>query len=318
MANHLIRCGNALVDLEDTTTFNPADLDGIKSAGEGLSPCLIVLAGDEVGQIYRIEKDAIVIGRALDAAIRLEEADISREHVRITREEQHGEVAVTVYDLDSTNGTYVNGERIDHQHLSDGDRLQLGSSTVMKFGFQDSFEQSFQRRQYHSSIEDDLTESYNKRYFMDRLSSEYYFASRHARPLSLAMLDIDHFKVVNDQYGHPAGDQVLKDLVTILKRSIRGDDVVARYGGEEFGVIMREIEAQGAFISMERIRRSVEAHVFRHDEKEIRVTVSVGIATFDMDNPVTDFESLIKQADQYLYRAKELGRNRTESIVVDQ
>lgn len=161
-------------------------------------------------------------------------------------------------------------------------------------------------RLYYSAITDGLTGLYIHRYFQMQLEQEFQRARRYGRFFSLLMIDIDHFKKVNDNYGHQTGDAVLKEVAKILKYQTREIDMVARYGGEEMAVILPEASAEGALRAAEKIRATVERHTFSGG---LNLTVSIGAATATEKGPA-DKESLIKQADSALYRAKEEGRNR--------
>lgn len=160
------------------------------------------------------------------------------------------------------------------------------------------------------AIHDGLTGLENRRRFDFRLDDELQRLIRYNRPFSLLMLDIDHFKSINDNYGHLAGDAVLRKLAYTLKSMVRPIDYVFRYGGEEFSVIAVETDATGAFALAERIREAVAAMVFSiSDGTDIRLTISIGVTT--AWNRINNKEELIAQADQALYEAKEAGRNRT-------
>jgi two-component system, cell cycle response regulator len=266
---------------------------------------LIVLAGNSVGEMYKISKSETVIGRGSQADIHVVDDGISRRHAMIV----HKGEEVLVRDLGSTNGTYCNGERISEHVLSDGDKIQVGSTTILKFTFHDSLDESFQRQMYESALRDGLTKIFNKKYFLDRLDSEFAYAVRHKTPLSLVLLDVDHFKQINDTHGHLAGDHVLLTLATTVAQTIRQEDVFARYGGEEFAVICRGVDLVGASAFGERIRRLVQAQKFAYDKLELQVTVSVGVATVP-DVGMREPAELVALADEALYQAKRAGRNR--------
>jgi diguanylate cyclase (GGDEF)-like protein len=216
--------------------------------------------------------------------------------------------------MKSTNGTYFNGTRIDIATLTDGDKIQIGSATLVKFSYQDNLEVEFQAQLYQSAIKDGLTGAFNKRYFLDRMNEEFAYAHRHGSPLSLCLFDIDHFKKVNDTYGHQVGDTALVRLSGVVMRTIRREDIFCRYGGEEFAVILRDIGEQEALMFGERIRREVELCRIEGKEAEKQVmfgiTVSLGVATLRAAN-FTKPEDFIAHADQNLYRAKQAGRNKT-------
>jgi two-component system cell cycle response regulator len=160
----------------------------------------------------------------------------------------------------------------------------------------------------HMATTDGLTGLYNHRHFQERLSQEFRRLSRYPRPLSLLILDIDFFKKVNDSYGHPAGDAVLKNVALILKKIVRETDIPARYGGEEFAALLTDTDKRGAEQVADRLRKNIMESLFRVDSKGIHITVSIGVATYPSDAKTK--ESLIELADRALYRAKEEGRNR--------
>jgi diguanylate cyclase (GGDEF)-like protein len=159
------------------------------------------------------------------------------------------------------------------------------------------------------SITDGLTEIYNYRYFRERLDSELARAKRYSNTLGLLIIDIDHFKRFNDEHGHLLGDEVLRNVASIIKANTRDIDIVARYGGEEFGVILNEIEMEEIMIYAERIREAVEDFgLALPDERKIGVTVSLGVAVCRKGE--VESQEFIRRSDQALYRAKETGRNR--------
>ncbi|NTU59681.1 MAG: diguanylate cyclase [Deltaproteobacteria bacterium] len=161
------------------------------------------------------------------------------------------------------------------------------------------------------SVTDGLTRAHNHRYFQDRLKGEFSRASRYGDPLSCVMIDIDHFKKVNDAFGHPVGDRVLIRLVEILKEGIRGEDLVARYGGEEFVLLLPRTDSAKAYRLAERLREAVEADgVALANGERVRFTVSLGVAGFAPDGPIRSADELLQAADAALYQAKADGRNR--------
>ncbi len=186
----------------------------------------------------------------------------------------------------------------------------------------------------HESITDPLTGLYNRRFFYQRLTEEIYRNRREDENVSMAMmmLDIDHFKQVNDGFGHEAGDLVLKTLGEILRGMVRTYDLVGnqisaigkekqfviRYGGEEFGTVLLDIDEEVATLVAERIRQKVEDHVFRYRESEIKITASIGLYIFEFSEKLPDIENFLshiyRRADEALYRAKKMGRNRIEVV----
>jgi len=269
---------------------------------------LIVLAGTSVGEMYKIAKESTIIGRGTQADIHVVDDGISRRHAEVV----HVGDKILIRDLGSTNGTFCNGERVTEFALSDGDKIQVGSTTILKFTFHDSLDETFQRQMYESALRDGLTKIFNKKYFLDRLESEFAYSVRHKSPLSLVMFDIDHFKNINDTHGHLAGDYALATLSQVVSTAIRQEDVFARYGGEEFVVICRGVDLAGATLFAERIRKMVAGYHFQHTEDTLKITVSVGVAAVSelgMRQPL----DLIAAADEALYEAKRGGRNRVVS-----
>jgi len=270
---------------------------------------LVVLAGASVGEMYKIETEKTVIGRGQKAHIRLLDDGISREHAQVVIAGNH----VYLEDLGSTNGTFCNGLKVDRRELADGDKILVGSTTILKFTYHDNLDEIFQKQMYESALRDGLTKAFNKKYFTDRLESEFTFATRHASPLTLVLFDIDHFKKVNDTHGHPAGDHVLTEISNLLTGSLRAEDVFARYGGEEFAVICRGSDGAQTRVVGERLRRAVETHRFVYEGTHIPLTISVGVAVLP-DSTVRDANDVVSHADQALYSSKRGGRNRVTAF----
>jgi diguanylate cyclase (GGDEF)-like protein len=241
---------------------------------------LVVLAGASVGEMYKIEVEKTVIGRGQNAQIRLLDDGISREHAQLVIQSDR----VVLEDLGSTNGTYCNGLKVDRKELVDGDKILVGSTTILKFTYHDNLDEIFQKQMYESALRDGLTKAFNKRYFTDRLD-------------------------VNDTYGHPAGDQVLTDLSNMISASLRAEDIFARYGGEEFAIVCRGSDAVQGQIVAERLRKAVEGNAFIYEGKRIVVTISLGLATLP-DPAIADASEMIRAADAALYTSKKAGRNR--------
>lgn len=269
---------------------------------------LVILAGPTPGRMITIEGNEAVLGRGRTASARIDDGGLSRQHARIFRS---GE-GWFVEDLGSTNGTYVAGlPVIKAVRVKDGDRIQIGQSTLLRVTLQDEQEQKQSKTLYESTVRDPLTGVYNRRHLDNQLSAEFAYAVRHGAPLSVMLLDVDHFKSVNDDHGHPAGDAVLRALAETLNGLVRTEDVVARYGGEEFAVVTRGISGANALMLAERIRRRVEAMSVPVDGgQSLKITVSIGIATNHGNIPFEDPAVLLKACDEALYKAKETGRNR--------
>jgi diguanylate cyclase (GGDEF)-like protein len=266
---------------------------------------LIVLAGNSLGRMFRLDQPETFIGRATDATIRLEDDGVSRRHAKIVQSD--GEVWVE--DLKSANGTLINGQRVDRQHLQDGDKIQMGATTILKFTYSDRLEENFQQKMIDAALHDGLTGAYNKRYLLERLPTEVAYAMRHKTPLSLLMVDVDHFKAINDKHGHPGGDYVLTTLAQLVMGALRTEDLFARYGGEEFAVLCRNVKIESACVLANRLRSLIESCEFSYRKERIAVTVSVGVSACAYQNN-EDPALLIADADAALYEAKRTGRNR--------
>jgi two-component system, cell cycle response regulator len=268
--------------------------------------CLLTIRGRSVGQLLELNELPVTVGRAPDAGLLIDDVAVSRRHARVWK----GPDGFTIEDLGSTNGVFVNGVRETRRVLRNGDRIQIGTTTVLKFCFQDEMETSFQKSLYDSATRDGLTGLYNRRIFIETLQVDFSYSYRNDTPLSLLLLDLDHFKLVNDSHGHLAGDWVLKETAAIIQRGLRTEDVAGRHGGEEFAVLLRYTSGPGAYIIAERIRRGIEERRFEHEGRAIRVTTSIGVATLG-GRCYDTWEQMIEAADSHLYKAKQLGRNRT-------
>ncbi|MBI5537684.1 MAG: diguanylate cyclase [Deltaproteobacteria bacterium] len=266
---------------------------------------LVVIAGPEAGKVHRIEGD-VLIGRGLQCEIQIDDAGVSRVHARIVS--QGG--FYVLHDMAARNGVFLNGERVRSQILRHGDRMQLGPGVSLRFAMADELEETLMRTLYRSSVRDPLTGVFNRGHFEERLAAEVAYAVRHHSELALAMLDIDHFKRVNDSYGHPAGDKVLQDVGSLLARVVRAEDVACRFGGEEFAVIARGIDLQGACAMAERIRLGVAAARIPWEQQDISITLSAGVASLSDCGDQRTGARLVEVADRRLYAAKEAGRNR--------
>jgi two-component system cell cycle response regulator len=275
---------------------------------EALHPHLIVISGSNVGKYYRLDRPIVYMGRGETCEVQIQDTGISRKHARVVLEVT-GEVWLE--DLDSTNGTFVENHRIERRLLRDGDKIQLGRTTIIKFSMTDATELRFAEQMYVSATQDPLTRLNNRKYFDEQFTSEFAFAVRHRIPLSVLMIDIDHFKLVNDTHGHATGDLVLRVLARTLAKILRTEDVLARYGGEEFVVLTRGIDKGNTKLLADRIRSTVESLSIPHPGGELKLTISVGTATL-VDANLPSRMALIAAADNALYRAKRNGRNRVE------
>jgi diguanylate cyclase (GGDEF)-like protein len=277
-------------------------------------PGLVVIQGVEIGREYRLRKSRLVLGRAEDAAIRIPDEMVSRHHAEIEVRWVPASRAcrVILTDLESTNHTYVNGGRIRQAELKEGDKVRIGD-TVLKFVVHDDLDARFHEEIRNRIAYDQLTGLLTKESLVVALDAELRRCLRYGLPMAVLMMDLDHFKRVNDTRGHLMGSHVLTEVGLRVREAIRSTDVAARYGGEEFLAYLAEATAAQAGGVAERIRAAIEAAPFvRSDEtgrtESIRVTISIGVAQSPIHGSTV--ESLIAAADAALYRAKGEGRNR--------
>ena len=268
---------------------------------------LTMVAGPHVGALYTLGDGETLIGRAAGCAIRIDDPGISRRHARIVRQSP---VTCAVEDLQSRNGTFVNGKRVSGARLSEGDRLGVGDTIVFRFAFADEAEELRLRSLYESTVLDGLTGALNRKHFNERLKAEIAYAKRHGAVLSLLMLDFDHFKKVNDTFGHLAGDHVLRTVAALVRSSIRVEDLFARYGGEEFTIIARGADVEQSLPLAERVRLSVDKAKIEYERNPIPVTISIGIASLACCPKGGSVDEILTIADRRLYAAKAAGRNR--------
>lgn len=274
----------------------------ITERAPGKEACLVVIYGQDLGRKYNLESPTLVLGRSSKCDIQIDQESVSRAHSKIMNQGK----TIRIRDLGSTNGTYVNDEQIEERTLTDGDLIKIGR-TIFKFLSGGNIERAYHEEIYRLTTVDGLTQIFNKRYFMESLEREIARSNRYRREMTLVMFDIDHFKQINDTYGHLAGDQVLKSLASTIKGKIRREDLFARYGGEEFAIVLPEIDGYNAQQFAEKIRRIVEITDFFFEGTKIPVTISMGVAVLDAET--SDAGALIKKSDERLYEAKKAGRN---------
>ena len=288
---------------DDTTRVT--SVHSISENIEG-TDCVIQIYGAHLGRKYDMYDAIASLGRDPQNTIVLDTDSVSRRHAVI----ELCDAGRLLRDLDSTNGTYLNDIQIRSAILSNGDLIKIGD-TIFKYLSGANVESAYHEEIYRMTIHDGLTQIANKRYLNDHLDKEFARAKRYGRQLSVIMFDLDHFKDVNDQFGHLTGDYVLKEMSTLLKKRIRKEELFARYGGEEFVVVLPESGIDVGIKFGDIIRTMVEEHPFEFEGHPISVTVSVGVGT--MTDDIGTVSELLKLADQKLYDAKRKGRNRVES-----
>jgi diguanylate cyclase (GGDEF)-like protein len=273
-------------------------------AQSGGQDCLVVIySADQrqLGKRFVLGGEPLAIGRGQENQLVLDNDSVSRRHCRV----EHRSSGWWIVDLESTNGTYVNDGQVRDHMMRRGDQIKIGD-TILKFLSGSDHEAQYHETIYRLTIVDGLTQVHNKRYLLESLEREIPRAKRHGRPLAVVMFDIDHFKGINDSYGHLAGDYVLKELATLVRTRLRPDDTLGRYGGEEFCAILPETSLEGAHRMAEQLRRLVAEATFVFEGSTIPVTVSLGCAEL---RDQQDVLGLLKAADDKLYEAKRAGRN---------
>ncbi len=272
---------------------------------------LTVQAGPEAGRVLPLEREKQnLIGRAEECALAFADARLSRVHARIVC--AGGEWMLI--DEGSTNGTFVNGARIEkYSKLEEGDRISFGSSVSVRFVMVTEEERADLVRVYEAAMRDGLTGALSRKALDERLAAELAFANRHKSSVVVVLLDVDNFKLVNDDHGHLAGDAALRELSARLMKALRVEDVVGRYGGEEFLIVARDISLdQGAHLA-ERLRVLLTASPILFEGKTINVSASFGVASVGCCGDKRDVPTLLGIADARLYDAKRAGRNRVVS-----
>lgn len=269
--------------------------------------CLVIIhhkRKDQQGKRRELGGSSIRIGRESDNELVLLDEGISRRHARV---ERRG-TGWVVMDTSSRNGTLINGKLLSGvRRLQNGDLLKIGS-VILKYLSGSDVEAALYDEVFQLTITDNLTQLANRRKFDEELSVELGRVRRHARPLSLLLLDIDFFKRVNDTHGHQAGDAVLAELGRLLRARVRGHDTAARLGGEEFAVLLPETDLAGARALAEELRAAVEQQPVEYLGAVIQTTVSIGCVQFEPAD--VDPAALVRRCDEKLYAAKAAGRNR--------
>jgi two-component system, cell cycle response regulator len=295
-----------------TNYFEPLvqDLPHSPTTSSSPSPLyFIMINGGIPGAMLHLSGAGTRIGRAIDNTLQLPETSISRYHA-VLREDEEAQIRVS--DLGSTNGTFVNGRRLPEHTpvcVHDGDRIQFGSTIVVKFVRPDPCEERFQREMFERTVRDSLTGLYNRGYFLSEVGLLGDRSALRGLGLAVFMIDIDHFKRINDTYGHEMGDLVLREVASVLRLSMRGDDLIARFGGEEFVAALPVAAPDQSAERAERIRTNLASRRILVAGRPLRVTVSIGVAYAPAGRP-RSVSSLIGAADQGLYQAKNSGRDR--------
>jgi diguanylate cyclase (GGDEF)-like protein len=265
--------------------------------------CLVLIYGaPELGRRFPMHEHAVAIGRDPSNQIIIDEPDVSRQHAKLVRQGD----AWYLEDLESRNGTWRNAQRLtDSVPLHNGDLIKIGG-VIFKYIAGGNVESLFHEEIYRMTVYDGLTRAANKRYLLDFLDREVARAHRYHSPLSVAMVDVDLFKHVNDTWGHAAGDYVLEHLASVIAKRLSAEELLARYGGEEFALVLPEHDRSQGRTFCETLREAVANERFEHGHVQVPVTVSIGVATYE---PGMSRDEMLRAADEQLYRAKRAGRN---------
>jgi diguanylate cyclase (GGDEF)-like protein len=281
-------------------------------APERLHCSLVVYSGGDTGRQITLEEGTHSIGRSAAAQLAIDGPGMSRLHAEVTV--QGG--SVLLRDLGSANGTFVQDQRLNGPRLlNDGDLLRLGS-VLLKFYEHRSVDAALHDRVYRLAMIDAGTGLYNRRYLNDALRRELRLARQRRQPLAVISLDLDHFKRVNDGYGHAAGDLVLRECAVLLGPLVGSAGILGRLGGEEFLVLLPNTPLAAALALAERLRAAVASRAFMlpvgegEGRRSIlhRQTVSLGVA--EWGPAMLETCDLLDAADRRLYQAKHEGRDR--------
>ncbi len=275
------------------------------SSGTG---CLLqIYPLDVIGNVVELTEPRTTVGRGSDCEVIIEDTSVSRCHAVI----ENTGTDFVVTDLESTNGTRVNGEKSKSTVLTPGDRVKFGKY-IFKFLSTDDIETQFHEAMYSLMTRDGLTGVLNKRSFTEIFDREFERASRIQSSLSVILFDIDHFKGVNDTYGHLAGDEVLQAIAERISSTLIEQDALARYGGEEFAILLPDRDLTEAIDIAERCRIAVAERPFSTTAGDLRITISVGVAnSTELESPE---KRLMQVTDERLYKAKNGGRNQVCGI----
>lgn len=290
---------------ERTAIVSLGDLKGMPKRQAKDRHLLIRARGAQLGHVTLLGTTLHRIGRATECEIWLSDDGVSRRHATIAPEGG----AYVIEDTASANGTFVAGQKVERAVLRDGDLIQFGPQAVFRYSVADEAQEQLLRQLYEASVTDALTGANNREAFDGQLRMELSYAKRHSTDCALVLFDVDHFKRVNDTYGHPVGDEVLVEIAKATRRLVRNEDVFARYGGEEFALILRGIALDGARVVGERLRERIAGLSIPTDRGPLHVTVSVGCASVG-STPDPSAETLVQTADRRLYIAKRSGRNK--------
>ena len=292
---------------DDSTVFITdmhSALEASEKEAQERPAALLVIGGDRGGTLIDLQDGDISVGRNADNTLVLETGGVSRYHFKVG----HRDSRWVLQDGGSKNGTFLNNKKIDAPvPLSRGDIIKIGTIALKYIPKGDPERANYDKLQAEA-IKDGHTGCYNKTYFNKEVEIHVKRAKISKHPLGLILFDLDHFKRLNDDHGHDAGDVVLKEMANLVHREgVRSHDIFARYGGEEFVILLPKTPLSQALRVAERIRVLIEEYPFTYEGKSISVTASVGVA--ECTEATASGVDLFKKADAAVYRAKEKGRN---------
>jgi len=303
-----------IADTEELTVVDEVKPIHSKNGKSSLNFMITIVQGSDIdfGKIYSFPGETICIGRDRNNEIQLDDPKVSKKHCEISAIKTDDFEQFIIKDLDSTNGTYVNGQSISQRILSTGDKIKLGE-TVICFNYKDEIEEEYHAKLFTFAAVDSLTNLYNRRYILNEMENQFKIARRNNRLFSLIIIDIDDFKLINDTFGHQAGDEFLRQTASTINHALREQDICGRFGGEEFLIILPETDIEGAFQLANRIRKRIEESELLHNGNSIKATISAGVSRFD--SRIDSTKTLFEMADHALYDAKYSGKNKVIKAV---
>ncbi len=294
-------------DIEATTIMSGDTLNTTLKQLQMVNPALILLIGpiEMIGRSWLLNKNKpeILVGRASISDISVGQRSVSSTHCKLTMNDKN---EVFIEDLNSTNGTSINNEKIDPQKsymLKDQDQIKMGN-VIFKY-VEEGGPEAFAHGRNQM---DDLTNIYNKAALISNGKEVFQRAKQLSSQLAVIVLDLDNFKVINDTYGHLAGDSLLKELASLIKNQvIRSEDFFARFGGEEFCILLCNKNKEEVSKIAERMRHIIEVHAFKHEQLTMSATVSIGVALLEPSTKT--WEEFFEKADKAVYASKRNGKN---------
>lgn len=276
---------------------------------ENSSLYLLAMAGPDKGAVFTLQPGVIVLGRSDSCDIPVAGRGVSRQHAKLSLDEAGN---LMLEDLGSKNGVFVNGVRSEKRLILAGETIALGPEVQLRLEASTVDVQDLLQKMYQSATTDPLTGLFNRRAFEERLNEEFSVLTRHKMESCLAVVDVDHFKKVNDSQGHQVGDLVLKALADKLQKSVRTGDLVGRWGGEEFILYIRQSGIEGATSLLERLRLEIEEEELPLLNGEfLKVTISAGVVSLA---GFEEWRAAFARADEALYASKSEGRNKVTAL----